>query len=116
MISPLNKGTVTPGGGGGPASNQAIALRVAVIGAVLLGLFAVVFFRLWYLQVLSGDSLAAQATRNRVRTMAGSAPRGDIVDRHGNPIVRNKRLQIIEFAPASLPESWREAAATYGQK
>jgi penicillin-binding protein 2 len=32
-----------------------LALRVAILGGIALVLFAVIFFRLWYLQVLSGD-------------------------------------------------------------
>ena len=44
-----------------------LALRVAILGGVALALFAIVFFRLWYLQVLSGDKFLAQSTVNRVR-------------------------------------------------
>ena len=40
-----------------------LALRVAILGGVALALFAVVFFRLWYLQVLSGDRFLAEANR-----------------------------------------------------
>jgi penicillin-binding protein 2 len=38
----------------GPITPQ-LALRVAIIGGVCLVMFGVIFFRLWYLQVLSGD-------------------------------------------------------------
>ncbi|MDO9354355.1 MAG: penicillin-binding transpeptidase domain-containing protein [Solirubrobacteraceae bacterium] len=113
MISPLNKGA-SQGGGAAPAQNQAVALRVAVIGAVLLGLFAIVFFRLWYLQVLSGDSLAAAASKNRSRTVAITAPRGNILDRKGNLLVRNRRAQIVSLSPGSLPMIEREIANQYG--
>lgn len=114
MISPLNRG-VSQGGGAAPSGNQVVALRVAIIGAVLLGLFAIVFFRLWFLQVLSGQSLAAEASQNRTRPIAITAPRGEIVDREGRTIVRNKRAQIVEIAPGSLPMLEREVANKYGQ-
>lgn len=114
MISPLNRG-VSQGGGAAPSGNQVVALRVAIIGAVLLGLFAIVFFRLWFLQVLSGQSLAAEASQNRTRPIAITAPRGEIVDREGRTIVRNKRAQIVELAPGSLPMLEREVANKYGQ-
>jgi penicillin-binding protein 2 len=117
MISPLDPGSVQRGtSSASPGQSQVIALRVAVIGAVLLGLFAIVFFRLWYLQVLSGNSLAAQATSNRVRNTAITAPRGDILDRSGNVLVRNRRAQIVELAPNSLPEEERTIALEYGKK
>jgi penicillin-binding protein 2 len=115
MNSPLSKGVSQPAGSA-PAQNQVIALRVAIIGAVLLGLFAIVLFRLWYLQVLSGHTLAAQATQNRVRDTPVTPPRGNIVYRNGKEIVQNKRAQVIELAPNSLPEIERTKALEYGQQ
>lgn len=115
MISPLDPGSLQRGSTSSPGQSQVLALRVAVIGAVLLGLFAIVFFRLWYLQVLSGNSLAAQASQNRKRTVPITAPRGEILDRNGAKLVRNRRAQIVELAPNSLPEPERTVAAEYGQ-
>ena len=61
----------------------ALALRVAILGGIALVLFAIIFFRLWYLQVLSGDKYLAEANDNRVREVKVEAPRGQIVDRNG---------------------------------
>ncbi len=36
-----------------PAMSTGFALRVAILGGMALVIFAVIFFRLWYLQVLS---------------------------------------------------------------
>ena len=69
-----------------------LALRVAILGGVAFALFAIVFFRLWYLQVLSGDKFLAQATVNRVREVSIQAPRGRIVDRNGKVIVAKPPL------------------------
>jgi penicillin-binding protein 2 len=44
-----------------------LALRTAVLGGVAVALFAVLFFRLWDLQVLSGDQYLAEAKNNRTR-------------------------------------------------
>ena len=46
-------------------------------------MFAIIFFRLWFLQVLSGDKYLAEANNNQVRDVVVPAPRGDIVDRNG---------------------------------
>ncbi|MFT4034829.1 MAG: penicillin-binding transpeptidase domain-containing protein [Patulibacter sp.] len=116
MIGPLDPGQLHRGGTPSPGQSQVIALRVAVIGAVLLGLFAIVFFRLWYLQVLSGNSLAAQAASNRKRTQPITAPRGEILDREGKVLVRNRRAQIVELAPNTLPSQEHVIAAEYGQR
>ncbi len=60
-----------------PVSPQ-LALRVAIIGGVAMVMFGVIFFRLWYLQVLSGEQYVAQANANRVARPADRrAARGD---------------------------------------
>ena len=90
-----------------------LALRVAILGGVAFALFAIVFFRLWYLQVLSGDKFLAQATVNRVREVRIQAPRGRIVDRSGSVIVANKLAVVVELDPAKLPEDERELAGKW---
>ena len=66
-----------------PAITPQLAVRVAVLGGFAFVLFAIVFFRLWFLQVLSGEDYVAKARDNRVRKVRIEAPRGDIVDRNG---------------------------------
>ncbi len=99
-----------------PPITPQLALRVAIFGAVALALFAIVFFRLWYLQVLSGEQYLAQANSNRVRTLAVPAPRGRIVDRKGQVIVRNEFAAVIEIDPSSLPQEERDLANAWGQR
>lgn len=91
-----------PGRGRAPITPQ-LALRVAIIGGLAVFLFAVVFFRLWYLQVLSGDEYVTQANDNRVREVKVQAPRGDIVDREGRTIVTNKQATVVQIRPNRLP-------------
>ncbi len=85
-----------------PVSPQ-LAMRVAVLGGVALALFAIVFFRLWFLQVLSGDKYLAQANDNRVRDVVVAAPRGDIVDRSGKVLVDNRIAIAAQIQPQELP-------------
>jgi len=92
-----------------------LALRVAILGGVAFALFAIVFFRLWYLQVLSGDKFLAQATVNRVRELRIQAPRGKIVDRNGKIIVQNHLAVVVEVDPSRLPQAERDLAAKWGQ-
>ena len=92
-----------------------LAVRVAVLGAVAFALFAIVFFRLWYLQVLSGDKYLAEANTNRFRQLKIPAPRGEIVDRNGTVIVRNKRAIVVQLDPSKLPQEERDIAAKWGQ-
>jgi penicillin-binding protein 2 len=97
-----------------PISPQ-LALRVAVLGVAAFILFGIIFFRLWYLQVLSGDQYLRQAQTNRVRLERIPAPRGAIVDRDGNPLVKNRQATVIKIDPEKLPEQERTDALTWGQ-
>jgi penicillin-binding protein 2 len=81
-----------------------LALRVAILGGIALVLFAVIFFRLWYLQVLSGDKYLAEANDNRVREVKVEAPRGEIVDRNGTVLVDNRLALVVQVQPERLPE------------
>ncbi|HEY8583612.1 MAG TPA: penicillin-binding protein 2, partial [Capillimicrobium sp.] len=90
-------------------------LRVAVFGGVALVLFAVVFFRLWYLQVLSGDEYVSQANDNRVREVRIQAPRGDIVDRSGQTLVTNRQATVIQVIPGEMPDEGPRRDAFYGR-
>jgi penicillin-binding protein 2 len=90
-----------------------LALRVAIMGGVALALFAIIFFRLWFLQILSGDQYLAQANDNRVREVKVEAPRGQILDRNGSTLVDNRTALAVELLPERLPESTVERRALY---
>ncbi|HEY6761747.1 MAG TPA: penicillin-binding transpeptidase domain-containing protein [Baekduia sp.] len=98
-----------------PPITPQLALRVAGAGVLAFALFGIIFFRLWYLQVLDGDKYLAQARDNRVRTERIAAPRGDIVDASGLALVTSRKGTVVSINPASLPLSFRDAIAAYGQ-
>ena len=85
-----------------PVSPQ-LALRVAIVGGIAMVIFGVIFFRLWYLQVLSGEKYVAQANANRVRDLPIAAPRGEILDREGQPIVSSRTTNAVQIVPSALP-------------
>lgn len=90
-----------------------LAWRVAVLGGIAFVLFGIVFFRLWYLQVLTGDTARVAASQNGRRTERIEAPRGDIVDRAGNALVRTKKAAVVQLVPSSLPEQVLKQADDY---
>ncbi|MDQ5821993.1 MAG: penicillin-binding protein 2 [Actinomycetota bacterium] len=81
-----------------------IAVRLGVLGAIAIGAFAVLFLRLWALQVLSGDQYLRTAQNNQLRTVRVAAPRGQILDRNGRPLVTNKAGTGLQLWPADLPK------------
>ncbi|MDE3133399.1 MAG: hypothetical protein KGL15_04980, partial [Acidobacteriota bacterium] len=86
-----------------PPMTPQLALRVAMVGGLALLLFAIIFFRLWFLQVLSGSRYVAEAQSNRVAHVPVAAPRGEMVDSNGTPIVQSVPVPSIQIAPRSLP-------------
>jgi penicillin-binding protein 2 len=80
-----------------------MALRVAIVGSIVLALFAILFFRLWFLQVLSGTQYVAQAQVNRVRDVTIPAQRGRILDRNGAVLVSSTKALSVQIVPTRLP-------------
>jgi hypothetical protein len=89
--------------GRGPAMNNRLALRIALFGGVALALFGVLFFRLWFLQILNGEKYLAEANNNRTRSYRVIAPRGEILDRSGRVIVDNTTSLALQVNPQKLP-------------
>lgn len=81
-----------------------LSLRVAVLSGVAAILFAVLFFRLWSLQIIDGDEYLAEAKNNRTREFKVIAPRGEILDRDGDVLVDNRTSLALQLNMQKLPE------------
>jgi penicillin-binding protein 2 len=93
-----------------------LAWRVAVLGGIAFVLFGIVFFRLWYLQVLTGEEARVSASQNGRRTEKIEAARGDIVDRNNVPLVQTKQAAVVQLVPSTLPQAVRDQAEEYRQQ
>jgi penicillin-binding protein 2 len=85
-----------------PVSPQ-LALRVTIIGGVAMVMFGVIFFRLWFLQVLSSEQYVQQADANRARELPIAAPRGAILDSEGQSIAGSTVTNAVQIVPDELP-------------
>ena len=97
-------------GGGGPRDDDRIpvmssqlALRVAIVGSVALLMFAVIFLRLWFLQVLTGNQAVASARGNITRKVPVAAPRGSILADDGSVLVDSVKVPAVLIEPQELP-------------
>jgi penicillin-binding protein 2 len=86
-----------------------LALRVGILAGLALVLFAILFLRLWALQVLSGDRYLNAAQNNQLRTVPVEAPRGSILDRNRRTIVSNVPGTAVQIWTADLPDEGRYA-------
>jgi penicillin-binding protein 2 len=83
------------------------AIRLTAAQYVILGIFLVLAYGLWSLQVMQSDYYALAAEKNRIRNVPILAPRGKIVDREGRVIVDN----YPSFSALLLRDSSRDLTA-----
>ncbi len=93
-----------------------LALRVAAFGIIAVGVFAILFLRLWFLQVLQGDQYLTQAADNGARSVQVAAPRGKMVDRNGEPLVLNEVATVVSLQADAIPGEDRDTILNWGQQ
>ncbi len=69
--------------------DKASPIRITGVQYAILGIFLLLGYGFWRLQVGGSDYYASLAEQNRVRKVPILAPRGKIVDREGRIIVDN---------------------------
>jgi penicillin-binding protein 2 len=97
-----------------PVPRESTALRLTFLGALVVSLFVLLVGRLWFLQVMTGERFATRAEDQSVRTIEVPAPRGDIVDRDGVPIVDTRYAQVVSVRPDQMGDE-ATAARTVAQ-
>jgi penicillin-binding protein 2 len=90
---------------------ESTRLRLTFLALLVVSLFVLLFARLWFLQVMAGEQYTARAAGNAVRTVSIQAPRGRILDRHGEPIVRNRSAAVVSVQPAEMGDRQAEVFA-----
>ena len=88
-----------------------MAIRIAVLGVVAVTIFCALFFRLWALQVISGERYLEGARTTRCGPFRAPAPRGSIVDRNGTVLVANVPARSVQLWPAALDGRFRTTRA-----
>src|ERR1700704_979734 len=83
------------------------ALRLTAAQYIILGIFLVLAYGLWRLQVMQSEYYSLAAEKNRIRNVPILAPRGKVVDREGRVIVDN----YPSFSALLLRDSSRDLNA-----
>jgi penicillin-binding protein 2 len=81
--------------------------RLTSVQYIILGIFLILTYGLWRLQVSQSDLYATLAEKNRIREVPILAPRGKILDREGRVIVDN----YPSFSALLLRDSSRDLMA-----
>lgn len=79
-----------------------VGVRLGLLAVLVVILFSLLGFRLWFLQILSGDSYLELADSNRERAVSLEAPRGVIYDRKGKILVENKPGLGVGILPMDI--------------
>jgi penicillin-binding protein 2 len=69
--------------------------RLVVLSVLVISLVGTLLGRLWYLQVPAAAPYRAAASLNQVRDIVTEAPRGEVVDDKGRPLIDNKTALVI---------------------
>lgn len=84
-------------------------VRVSIIGVVCVALFAALFARLWYLQMVSDETFVEVAQQNSTRVVQTEMPRGRILDRGGEVLVTNATVTAV-LVERAIPQEDLELA------
>jgi penicillin-binding protein 2 len=82
-------------------------IRLTAAQYVILGIFLILAYGLWRLQVMESSYYSLAAEKNRIRNVPVLAPRGKILDREGRTIVDN----YPSFTALLLRDSSRDLTA-----
>jgi penicillin-binding protein 2 len=72
--------------------------RLSTTASIFVILFILLSVRLWYLQAIRGAEYAALSQKNSIRLIRLRAPRGEVIDRHGEVLLTNRPgFNIVVF-------------------
>lgn len=77
------------------AEDDNVQMRLAVVGVICVALFASLFVRLYYLQVIDHETYQVESKAIHYRTKHEEGPRGRILDRNGKVLVDNKISVVV---------------------
>ena len=84
------------------AQLESTRLRLTFLTLLVVSLFVLLFARLWFLQVMAGERYVNLAEGNATRTLSITAPRGNILDRNGKPLVENRFAMVVSVQPSEM--------------
>ena len=77
-------------------------LRLFVLRVLVVSLLVTLVGRLWYLQVLAGDTYSKAAANLSTRDIVTAPARGQILDDQGRPLARNRTALVVSVNRVAL--------------
>jgi len=98
-------------------NRRELSSRIEVARIVVGGVFAVLAFAYWYVQIARGEHYFELSENNRIRSIKLTAPRGYVLDRNGSVLVENEpaySLQLYRREAKSVSASIKFAVELLG--
>ncbi|MBN1289806.1 MAG: penicillin-binding protein 2 [Actinobacteria bacterium] len=83
-------------------AQESFQRRITMFGLFIIIVFSVLFARIWFMQIVSGGEYKKEAEGNRIREISLEAPRGRILDRSGDVLVKNRSSLAATVIPAEI--------------
>jgi penicillin-binding protein 2 len=74
------------------------------VNTFIIAVFSLIFFRLWYLQIIKGEDFRNLSENNRIRIQELPAPRGVLYDREGIPLVDSFPSFDVSLSRQDVPD------------
>ncbi len=87
-----------------------------LVSYFVIALFALLFGRLFYLQILNYQQLGSISTTNSIRRIWVQPPRGRLIDRNGVIMVDNQALYTVKIVPSEFKKERTDFLAWLMQK
>ncbi len=81
-----------------------IQRSTTLVSLFVIAVFAVMFGRLFYMQVLNFQQLGSISSTNSIRRVWVQAPRGRMIDRNGRVMVDNQPLYSVRVVPSDFKQ------------
>lgn len=79
--------------------------RLKVYSAFIGVVVVVIIARLFWVQIVQGEDYLKKAEQQQLRSVTIKAPRGNILDRYGRPLVTNKTGYSLQIQKTKLPNN-----------
>lgn len=86
-------------------------MRLKTFNIIINSLFSLLVIGVWYIQIIKAPMYIKLSKNNRIRIVPITAPRGDIFDRRGTPLVNNR----ISFDCVVIPQELTDKKRSFSK-
>jgi penicillin-binding protein 2 len=81
---------------------KGLEFRIRFFSGMIILIFAALFLRLWYLQIIRGNETLALSRMNQTRILKTPAPRGVFYDRNGKVLAYSRISHVVSVVPEDV--------------